>query len=85
MNTDGLNILEALQHIDPARLTYQEWVDVGMALKQDGYTPDAWEQWSARDVARYHPGECLKKWQSFRGNEKPVTGGTIIQYALSRG
>ena len=82
---DGLNILEALQHIDPARLDYQAWTNVGMALKQEGYTPDAWEQWSARDPARYHPGECLKKWNSFNGNNNPVTGGTIIQYALDQG
>lgn len=83
--TDGLNILEALQHIDPARLDYQQWTNVGMALKQEGYPPDAWEQWSARDPARYHPGECLKKWQSFNGSTQPVTGGTIIQYALDQG
>lgn len=82
---DGLNILEALAGIDPARLSYQQWVDVGMALKLEGYGPETWEQWSARDAARYHPGECLKKWQSFNGAGTPVTGGTIIQYAMDQG
>lgn len=82
---EGLNLLEALAGIDPARLSYQQWVDVGMALKLEGYGPETWEQWSARDAARYHPGECLKKWQSFNGAGTPVTGGTIIQYAMDQG
>ena len=85
MTNSGLNLLEALSHIDPARLDYQAWTDVGMALKQEGYSPDVWEQWSARDSARYHPGECLKKWNSFNGNHNPVTGGTIVQYAMDQG
>ena len=70
--SDGLNVLEALNHIDPARLNYQQWIDCGFALKQEGYSPDIWEQWSARDAARYHPGECLKKWNSFNGAANPV-------------
>ena len=82
---DGLNILEALAGIDPARLSYQQWIDCGMALKLEGYGPETWEQWSARDAARYHPGECLKKWQSFNGAGTPVTGGTIVQYAMDQG
>ena len=85
MTNNGLNLLEVLNHIDPARLDYQQWTDVGMALKQEGYTPDVWEQWSAKDSARYHPGECLKKWGSFNGNSNPVTGGTIVQYAMDQG
>jgi RecA-family ATPase len=82
---DGLNLLEALAGIDPTRLSYQEWVDVGFALKQEGFGPEVWEQWSARDAARYHPGECLKKWSSFNGASRPVTGGTIVQYAMNQG
>ena len=82
---DGLNLLEALAGIDPTRLSYQEWVDVGFALKQEGFSPEVWEQWSARDAARYHPGECLKKWSSFNGASRPVTGGTIVQYAMNQG
>ena len=76
---------EALAHIDPSLLDYQEWCNVGMALKQEGLPCDLWEQWSARDAARYHPGECHRKWNSFRGNETPVTAGTIIQYAIDQG
>ena len=35
--TDGFDIIEILEHIDPSRLNYQEWVNVGMALKGRSY------------------------------------------------
>lgn len=85
MQEEGLSLIEALQHLDPSRLNYQEWCNVGMALKLEGYSADVWESWSAKDPARYHAGECLRKWNSFRGNEKPVTAGTVIQYAIDQG
>ena len=31
------NVLSALQHIDVAAVSYQEWVNVGMALKAEGF------------------------------------------------
>ena len=85
MQEEGLSLIEALQNLDPSRLNYQEWCNVGMALKLEGYSADVWESWSAKDPARYHAGECLRKWDSFRGNEKPVTAGTVIQYAIDQG
>lgn len=83
---EKLNLLEALAGIDPSQLNYQEWVNVGMALKLEGYTADIWDSWSARDPARYHSGECAKKWRSFGNNGGDnVTGGTIVQYAMEQG
>lgn len=78
---------ELLAHIDPARLSYQEWLNVGMALKEEGWPGglELWEEWSSRDMARYHPGECSRKWEGFRGSAKPVTAGTIVQYAKEQG
>ena len=32
------DLTEALKYIDPACLTYQEWVNIGMALKSEGYS-----------------------------------------------
>ncbi len=78
-------LLEILDHIDPAALDYQEWVNVGMALKDEGYTCKDWDNWSKGDSARYHAGDCEKKWQSFNGSAAPVTAGTIIQYAKDQG
>ena len=80
-----LDLLEILEHVDPAKLDYQQWVNVGMALKDEGYSVDDWDKWSSRDAARYHPGDCEKKWRSFNGSASPVTGGTIFQYAKEQG
>ena len=74
-----------LEYIDPSDCNYQEWVNVGMALKHEGYTAADWDTWSARDGARYHAGECFKKWSTFEGAGTPVTGGTIVQMAKDRG
>lgn len=80
-----LDLIALLEYIDPAELTYQEWINVGMALKYEGYTAADWDAWSRRDPARYHPGECFKKWTTFDGSPNPVTGATITQMAKERG
>ena len=79
------SLTEIIEHIDPGSLGYQEWVNVGMALKLEGYPVSVWDQWSQRDFSRYHAGECEKKWKSFSGSSSPVTGGTIIQMAIDHG
>ncbi len=73
-----------LQYIHPSELSYQEWVNVGMALKLEGYECSVWDEWSRAD-SRYHPGECERKWSSFNGSAAPVTLGTIVQMAKDRG
>lgn len=79
------NLEELLDFINPSALSYQEWCNVGMALKDAGYPVSVWDAWSARDGARYHAGECEKKWQSFSGSDNPVTAGTIVHMALENG
>ena len=80
-----MDLKEILEYIDPSDCNYQEWVNVGMALKHEGYTAADWDTWSARDGGRYHAGECFKKWSTFEGAGTPVTGGTIVQMAKDRG
>lgn len=80
-----INMEEVLSYIDPADLNYQEWVNVGMGLKEDGYTCDIWDKWSKRDAGRYHQGECWKKWATFTGSATPITGATVVQMAKDRG
>ncbi len=77
-------ILEALEHIDVSRLTYAEWVAVGMSLKQEGYSLEVWDNWSKNDT-RYKPSECERKWRTFTGSSNPVGAGTIIQLAKDNG
>lgn len=77
-------LLSALSAVDVRDLTYVEWMNVGMALKQEGYTCSVWDDWSRNDQ-RYHPGECARKWNTFHGSGTPVTGATIVQMAKLRG
>lgn len=77
--------LELLEHIDPSQLDYQEWLSVGMCLKDAGCTAADWDSWSKRDPRRYHPGECFRKWSTFSGSSTPVTAGTLVQLAKNQG
>ncbi|MCM3179726.1 AAA family ATPase [Cytobacillus horneckiae] len=78
-----LDLISLLDYIDPSSLDYQEWVNVGMALKQEGYTASDWDDWSKGDGQRYHPGECFKKWTTFEGSG--ISGATITQMAKDNG
>lgn len=80
----GYDIIEVLENLNPAALDYQEWLSVGMALKEEGYSVSVWDQWSRAD-RRYHAGECERKWNGFRGDSSPVTAGTIVQLAKDHG
>lgn len=86
-NDKNSDLLEGLDHIDPAALSYQDWVSVGMGLKEAGYPASAWEDWSRRDPQRYHAGECTRKWETFNGtmNGAPVTGATVAKMAMDAG
>lgn len=77
-------ILEALDNIPVAELSRQEWISVGMALKEEGFDCSVWDSWSRADT-RYHSGECERLWRGFHGSSSPVKGGTIVQMAQSRG
>lgn len=79
------DLLDALYAIRVADLDYAQWCEVGMALKEAGQPVSVWADWSSRDGDRYHPGECEKKWDSFRGSDHPVTAATIYHLAQSYG
>lgn len=79
-------ILDALSYIDPVCLSYQEWVDVGFALHESGLACSIWDAWSSKDSARYHTGECARKWKSFgHGQGSHVSAGTLMYLAKKAG
>lgn len=80
-----LNLLELLEYIHPADCDYTEWLSIGMALKEAGYTCADWDEWSKRDPERYHAGEAWRKWDSFKGAATPITAGTLVQMAKDHG
>lgn len=81
------DLMECLEAIDPGSCDYTEWVQVGMALKAEGYEWQIWDEWSRKDDARYHAGECERKWSSFSEAERSnnVTGGTLVEFAKQSG
>lgn len=83
MDEDKRSLLEALNALDPARCTYSEWVQVGMALKVEGLPCSTWDEWSQRDTARYTskgPECCEAKWKTFKSSGE-TKGGTIVHLA----
>lgn len=81
MNTEA-NIIQMLKYIDPASLDYEEWIEVGMAIKKEGLPCSTWDEWSAKDP-RHKPDDCTKRWNGFSG--EGVTGATITHLAKQRG
>lgn len=82
---DKPDLQTMLEYINPADLDYQSWLSVGMALKHEGLPMSVWDEWSSRDTARYHRGECASKWNTFGGSATPVTGGTLVVLAKQGG
>ena len=81
-NNRSMTPLEVLKSIEPAELDYQQWLNVGMARTREGERKSGMAE--PEDPGRYHPGS-QKKWNGFHGHGKPVTGGTIVQYAREQG
>lgn len=80
-----MELTQLLEYIPASSLDYQEWVNVGMALKHEGLTCDIWDSWSRGD-SRYKSGECARKWKTFREDVSTiVTGGTIYELAKRYG
>ena len=76
-------LISALNSIPVADLDRSEWLAVGMALKEEGYSCSVWDEWSRNDK-RYKRGECSRLWTGFKGSGKPVKAGTIVQMAKDR-
>jgi hypothetical protein len=48
--TDRDRALTILDELNPAALTYEDWLHVGMILKAVGAACADWSAWSARDA-----------------------------------
>lgn len=84
--SDGYDLADALNYIDPAGLTYDDWARVGMALHAEGYPMETWREWSRRDYRRFHESDFESKWRGFgHMTGDPVRGGTIVKMAKDAG
>lgn len=79
-SNDAIEAARLLERLAPARADdYEDWVTVGMALQGLGNEGlSLWEAWSARS-AKHIPGECERKWGSFRG--EGVGMGSLVHMA----
>ena len=85
---DQRRILSALYAIDPAKLVYDGWLKIGMALRSwdEEKGLDVWHNWSTRDTERYMPSVLDDKWKSFGGSrDDKVTLGTLFHMAEEAG
>lgn len=71
-----------LDFINPSTLTYDEWLAVGMALKNIGMDYSDWEHWSRHDD-RFKDGECQYKWNGFNRDGYDI--GTLYHFAAPNG
>ena len=76
-----MDIIPLLDYINPD--DYKIWLDVGMALKNEGYSCNDWDVWSKKS-SKYKSGECAKKWRSFAVHGD-LTAGTVVHYAEQGG
>ena len=76
--------IAALDHIS-ADVGYQDWLNVGLACHHSGVPLDVWESWS-KQSAKYQPGECAKKWESFGSyTGQKITWGSVVHRAKQNG
>ena len=77
---------EMLGHIAPDKLSYDEWLSIGMAVHSQYPGSDGlavWEEWS-KPGKRYKPKECVNRWNGF-DVRRGTTVGTLIFHARSAG
>ena len=80
--TEQERAIAMLDFIPVAALSRDEWLNIGMALKNNGNSLSDWEQWSRPD-SRFKAGECEKLWQGF--NRNGLTIATVHDLAQKHG
>ena len=80
---------QALKHYPNADLHYDDWLQIGMALKNladQAIAFDLWDDWSAQS-AKYDVDVTSAKWETFRPSsaEGDVTLGTLFWRAKENG
>lgn len=71
-----------LSSLDKSRAdNLKYWIIVGLALKNDGYKCDLWDEFSQRVKNKYDKGDTYYSWRLFKNKEDVaviVTTGTLI-------
>lgn len=75
-------VREMLSFLDPD-CGNDDWVNIGMALQDEGHSLAIWDEWSRRGT-KYKVGETVSRWKSFRPGGG-ITFGTLVHMAALSG
>jgi hypothetical protein len=79
-----LNTLRILDKLSPTRATdYDDWIDIGSKLYaisngDERFLNQLWKPFSQRAPDKYKPGDCEKKWATFKPYK--ITLGSFFYY-----
>jgi P4 family phage/plasmid primase-like protien len=77
---DNDEIVTVLNGLSGKRVdSYSDWILVGMALKNSGYSCDLWDDWSKKS-SKYRSNECFKKWRTFSEKTRPITQASLYEW-----
>ena len=77
-------ITECLAQINPAALGYDEWLQIGAAIKHEGGDCTLWDQWSQSDP-RYRSTDCTGRWDGLDRGQAAVTVATVVKICKDHG
>ena len=77
-------IAECLNQINPASLQYDEWLQIGAAIKHEGGSVDLWDTWSQSDK-RYRANDCQSRWSGLDKGQSSVTVATVVKLCKDQG
>jgi len=77
-------IVECLKQIPPATLQYNEWLQIGAAIKHEGGDVTLWDSWSKNDP-RYREGDCTRRWNNLDKGQAAVTVATVVKLCKDAG
>lgn len=80
--TDSEEIMTVLNGLSQHRVdNYRNWFDIGIALKNSGYSCEVWDEFSKRS-SKYTPGKCHKDWDNIKDtySGKPIKKATIYKW-----
>ena len=80
----AFRIRHMLPYISVTKGEYDKWLDVGIALFNEGMNCADWENWS-RTQPEFKEGECESKWEGFSYRSDGIKIGTLYQWAMEGG
>ena len=83
--SDGWTIDDVHDHLSCINpdIGYDEWIQIGMALQDEGVPFEVWDRWSANGT-KYKQNEMAAHWRSFKPNGG-VSYGTVVHMAKQGG